>query len=220
MRYRFLDDRTGLLKLDDKGYIVLSYIYRDVEALLADGFEFRCLVSDCYRYQGKEHCKIYPLYDIKADDFTVVYALLDTNLEIPMYAIHEPFWYTKCDNSDIVTSVASDTQVMRYFRDTPHDDTTFAVWRKLQHCYGLYPNTEFIVCNPIQYPVHACTGTVLTVANTKGSIATFAVRANPVTATKQRQQKTKQFSCNVHDIPYLRVQRIVKGDFVNGILDI
>lgn len=220
MRYRFLDDRTGLLRLDDKGYIVLAYIYRDVEALLADGYVFRRLVTDRHKYKGKEHCKIYPLYDIKADDFTVVYALLDTSLEIPIYTVHEPFWYTKCDNSDIVTSVVLDTQVMRYFRDMPHDETTFAIWRRLQHCYGLYPNTEFILCNPMQYPVHACIGAVLSVVKTKGAIATFTARANPVTATKQQQRQRKEFSCSVHDIPYLRVQRIVKGDFTNGILDI
>lgn len=221
MRYRFLDERTGLLRLDEKGFAVLSYIYRDVEALLADGFVFRRLVSDRYRRQGKEYCTIYQLYDIKADDFTVAYALLDTNLEKPMHIIHEPTWYTKCDNADIVLSVAMDIQVMRYFRDTPHDAVFFDAWCKVQHSYALYPNTEFLVCNPIQYPVRICVGTVLSTVVVKSATVVFTVRENPVTAkVVTSNKKTKQFSCNVRDIPYLRVQRLVKGDFCNDTLNI
>lgn len=182
MSYRFLNKSNFLLKINNAGGVILSYIYRDEDTLLADGFKFCMLVADRRKHQGCVYHKIYQLYYIGADNCAAIYALLDTNLDKPIIALHEPVWYTKCDHSDIVILVVQDIQLIRYFRDMPHEAISYFNWCRTQHCYTICPHTEYLVCNTIKHPIRAEAGTVLVVKQVQDGEVTFIVKPNPVTS--------------------------------------
>lgn len=207
MRYHFLNERTCLLRTNNGGSVILSYIYRDIDTLLADGFEFCTLVTDCKRVRGKTHNTVYRLYWLSVDACTAVYALLDNTIPEPLIKMHDTLWYTCCDAADIVTTVMTDMQLMRFYRETLHGNELFYSWRKTHRCYGLYCGVIFVTQCKLSNPVHVSAYTQMCVQNVHVDTVTFVY-------------SNKKFDCVVTALPAMRLQRLLKGDFKNGYYDI
>lgn len=200
MRYHFLDERTCLLRTNNGGGVILSYIYRDLDTLLADGFEFCMLVTDSKRIRGKTYNTVYRLYWLSVDECTAVYALFDNTIPEPLIKMHDTLWYTCCDVANIVTTVMTDMQLMRFYRETLHGNELFNSWCVSHRCYGLYCGVVFVTQRKLNKPIRIPAYTHICVQNVHVDIVTLA-------------HSSKNFDCVVTALPALRLQRLLKGEF-------